>query len=195
MRNWAEYVDLANRQTELLVVVSVAYYQLLAISPYQLRNPALARLVFQLLLVDAGLIDKPVLALSREILINETEHRLLFEEVASTGNWHNWLVFCMETVRRSADRSTDALHRYQEIELDAVASIKSVLPKLDSDELSNLLFKHPVCRIRDLVGQGVAKRQTASVYLKTLVANGMLSEEQHGKEKWFFNNSYLALFD
>lgn len=195
VRNWVEYVEVAGRQTEPLVVAAVAYYQLLAISPYLHRNQALARMVFQLLLIETGLIDKPVLNLNREILINETEHRLLFEEVALSGSWHNWLVFCTEMVRKAAVRSTDTLHVYQEIELETRNGIKSALPKLDHKELGDLLFSHPVCRIRDLVEQGFAKRQTASIYLKALVVEGILTEQQQGKEKWFYNNRYLALFD
>ena len=194
-RNWVEYVEVAGRQTEPLIVAAVAYYQLLAISPYLHENHALSRMVFQLLLIDMGLIDRPVLSLSREILINETEHRLLFEEVALSGDWHNWLVFCAEIVRKAAVRSTDTLHVYQQTEIRIQQSIKSALPKLDYKELSDLLFRHPVCRIRDLVEQGFAKRQTASIYLKALVAEGILTEQQQGKEKWFFNHRYLSLFD
>lgn len=193
--NWIEYVELAGRQTEPLVVVAVAYYQLLAISPCMQGNSSLARLVLQLLLVDMGLTDKPVLGLSREILLNETEHRLLFEEVALTGNWHKWLIFCTDLIYRSAERSTQLLHTYQAIEIDTCRRIATVLPKLDHEELTALLFQRPVCRIRDLVERGIAKRQTASVYLKTLAIEGILAEEQRGKEKWFFNNSYLSLFD
>lgn len=193
--NWIEYVELAGRQTEPLVVVAVAYYQLLAISPRVKGNPAFARTVLQLLLVDMGLIDKPVLGLSREILLNETEHRLLFEDVALSGNWHKWLVFCIDLIYRSAERSTQLLHRYQDIETDTRHRITTVLPKLDHEELTALLFQRPVCRIRDLVERSIAKRQTASVYLKTLAVEGVVAEEQRGKEKWFFNNRYLALFD
>ncbi len=195
LRNWVEYVELAGRQTEPLVVVAVAYYQMLAISPFLQGNPAVARMTLQLLLIDMGLTDQPVLGLSREILLRETEHRLLFEEVALTGNWHNWLIFCSDLIYRSAERSSNLLHTYEDIETDVQQNVRSVLPKLVHEELTSLLFLRPVCRIRDLVERGVAKRQTASVYLKALATEGVLAEEQRGKEKWFFNNRYLSLFD
>jgi len=38
------------------------------------------------------------------------------------------------------------------------------------------LFKQPYCRIANVVDAGLAKRQTASVYLKSLAEIGVLRE-------------------
>jgi|GEM_PF-928561 len=63
--------------------------------------------------------------------------------------------------------------------------IKAQLPKIYSYELVQLIFEQPYCRISNLVERDIAKRQTASTYLKQLADIGVLQEINSGKEKLF----------
>ena len=56
-----------------------------------------------------------------------------------------------------------------------------------------LLFKQPYCRISNLVDAGIAKRQTASVYLKQLGDIGVLKEIKSGRENIFVHPKYIEL--
>ena len=49
------------------------------------------------------------------------------------------------------------------------------------------------CRIGNLVDAGIAKRQTASVYLKKLVEIGVLREIRVGREKLFVNPKLIGV--
>ena len=60
-------------------------------------------------------------------------------------------------------------------------------------ELVDMLFVQPYCRIGNLVEGGIAKRQTASVYLKQLADLGMLVAVEMGREKVFVHKSFLRL--
>ncbi|WP_366861775.1 hypothetical protein [uncultured Shewanella sp.] len=51
----------------------------------------------------------------------------------------------------------------------------------------------PYCRIQNLVENGLAKRQTASVYLKPLCDIGVLQEVRSGKEKLFVHPKFVDL--
>lgn len=62
-----------------------------------------------------------------------------------------------------------------------------------SHELIQVIFEQPYCRIGNLVDKGIAKRQTASVYLKQLVEVGVLQEKTAGNEKLFLNPRLLQL--
>lgn len=50
-----------------------------------------------------------------------------------------------------------------------------------SREPAELMFVRPCCRITHVVEAGLAKRQSASVYLKQLVAIGILREHMIGR--------------
>jgi Fic family protein len=62
-----------------------------------------------------------------------------------------------------------------------------------SRELAELVFVRPNCRISHVVEAELAKRQTASVYLKELVAIGILQEHKVGREKVFLNPAFIDL--
>jgi hypothetical protein len=67
------------------------------------------------------------------------------------------------------------------------------LPKIYTWELVELLFKQPYCRIANVVDAGLAKRQTASVYLKALTDIGVLREINAGRESLFVHPKYIEL--
>ena len=69
--------------------------------------------------------------------------------------------------------------------------VRENLPKIYTHELVQVLFTQPYCRIDNLVQQGIAKRQTASVYLKQLVEIGVLEEMSVGREKLYLNTKLL----
>ena len=71
--------------------------------------------------------------------------------------------------------------------------IQTNLPKIYSHELVQTIFEQPYCRISNLVENNIAKRQTASVYLKQLADIGVLNEIQAGKEKLFVHPKLIQL--
>lgn len=60
-------------------------------------------------------------------------------------------------------------------------------------KLIDLIFELPYCRIQNLDEAGIAKRQTASNYLKELAAIGVLTEKQMGREKLFIHPKLMHL--
>ena len=56
-----------------------------------------------------------------------------------------------------------------------------------------MLFRQPYCRISNLVDSDIAKRQTASVYLKQLCDLGVLREIKSGRENIFVHPKYIEL--
>lgn len=56
-----------------------------------------------------------------------------------------------------------------------------------------LTFTQPYCRIVNLADAGIAKRQTASNYLKELSRIGVLREQQAGRDKLFVHPKLLNL--
>lgn len=73
------------------------------------------------------------------------------------------------------------------------AYISQKLPKIYSHELLTVIFEQPYCRIKSLVENDIAKRQTASEYLKQLTSIGVLKEIQAGKEKLFVHPKLIRL--
>ena len=56
-----------------------------------------------------------------------------------------------------------------------------------------MIFEQPYNRIQNLIDANVAKRQTASVYLKQLARIGVLHEVQRGREKLYLHPKLLQM--
>ena len=71
--------------------------------------------------------------------------------------------------------------------------MREKLPKIYSRELVDIIFEQPYCRIGNLVERDIVQRQSASRYLKELVAIGVLTEMSAGKEKLFVHPKLMQL--
>ena len=71
--------------------------------------------------------------------------------------------------------------------------VRNKLPQIYSHELMQVIFEQPYCRIQNLVERDIAKRQTASTYLKQLSDIGVLHEIRAGKEKLFVHPKLIQL--
>jgi Fic family protein len=71
--------------------------------------------------------------------------------------------------------------------------VRTLLPKIYTRELVDVVFEQPYCRIGNLVERNIAQRQSASRYLKEIVAIGVLHEVQKGKEKLFIHPKLMQL--
>lgn len=96
-------------------------------------------------------------------------------------------------VSETATWTTEKIAALRALKSAAADHIRAQLPKLYSHELVELVFMQPYCRIQNLVSAGIAKRQTASVYLKSLTEIGVLREVEAGREKLFLHPKFLDL--
>ena len=69
--------------------------------------------------------------------------------------------------------------------------VKTQAPKIYSKDLVELLFTQPYCKIQFLVEAGIAKRQTASVYLQTLERLGLLTSQKAGRDVYYINHHLM----
>ena len=98
----------------------------------------------------------------------------------------------LAAIRETAIWSTAKIRAIRNL-LNGNDQIRRDLPKIYSRELAEIIFVNPYCRIADLVDAGIAKRQSASVYLKALASLGILDEIEAGRKKIYTNPALLML--
>jgi Fic family protein len=96
-------------------------------------------------------------------------------------------------VRETAQWTTAKVRAIRELLDETVERIRRDAPRIYSRELAEIIFVQPYCRISNLVEAGIAQRQSASVYLKTLAGIGVLDEMKVGRERLFINPPLLTL--
>jgi Fic family protein len=139
------------------------------------------------------LLTLPILYLSRYILQNRADYYRLLTQVTSDGAWEEWILYMLKGVEQTANWTTKKIAAVRQLMEYSGDYIKQALPKIYSHELVQVIFEQPYCRIANLVDRDIAKRQTASVYLKKLAEIGVLNEIQIGKEKLFIHPKLIQL--
>ena len=192
LENWAAFM---HEQTGIdpLVRMAVQHYQFEAIHPFVDGNGRTGRVLNILFLVDLGLLDSPILYLSRFIIQNKAAYYRLLQKVTQEQDWGSWIRFVLEGVEETCNWTTEKIKAIRELMEHTAQYIHAQLPKTYSWELVEVLFKQPYCRIGNLVDAGIAKRQTASVYLKQLCDIGVLKEFRSGRETLFVHPKYIEL--
>jgi Fic family protein len=173
--------------------MAIAHYQFEAIHPFTDGNGRTGRILNLLFLVEQGLLDLPVLYLSRAIIRRKAEYYRLLGTVTAEGRWEEWICYMLEMVEETAHWTTAKIRAIRELMQVTADYVRTVTPSLYSRELVELIFIQPYCRIGNVVDVGIAKRQTASVYLKQLCDIGVLQEIKAGREKLFVHPRLLTL--
>ncbi len=190
--NWADFMHNCV-EVDPLVRMAVQHYQFEAIHPFSDGNGRTGRILNILFLLQHGLLNAPILYLSRFIIQNKADYYRLLKGVTNDGAWSDWIMFILAGVEDTCNWTTEKIKAIRELMEHTAEHTQTSLPKIYTWELVELLFKQPYCRINNLVDAGIAKRQTASVYLKQLCEIGILKEVKSGRENIFVHPKYIEL--
>lgn len=190
LANWERFLHAAE-EIDPLVRMAIGHYQFEAIHPFVDGNGRTGRVLNLLYLVDQGLLDIPVLYLSKAIIEAKQDYYRLLLAVSTEQAWEPWILFMLAAVRSTAVWTTSRIKSIRALIDDTAMRMKRDAPAIHSRELTELIFVQPYCRIANVVEAGIAQRQTASVYLKQLADIGLLNEVKVGREKLFINPALL----
>lgn len=187
--NWATFI---NEPSDLdpLVMMAVAHYQFEAIHPFDDGNGRTGRIVNVLMLCEAGLLQLPLLYLSRYIIESKDEYYRLLRGVTSSNGWEEWILYMLEGVRVTAVRSIELVEQVQAVRDEVIDEVRRVLRSANSD-LVDVLMEQPYSRARDVVERCGVTRQTATRWLRDLTEAGALAQLKAGRETLFVNRQLM----
>jgi len=192
LADWEHFIH-ERADIDPLIRMAVAHYQFEAIHPFTDGNGRTGRILNLLMLVEQDLLELPVLYLSRYMLREKAGYYRGLHAVTTDAAWDEWILYMLAAVTETARWTTQKIHAIRTLQERARQFVRDNAPKIYSHELVDMLFVQPYSRIQNLVEAGVAKRQTASVYLKQLSDLGMLRELKVGREKLFVHPNFVRL--
>ena len=175
-----------------LVKMAVMHYQFEAIHPFPDGNGRTGRILNLLFLVEQQLLDIPVLFLSRYIITHRQEYYAGLRGVTESQDWERWVLFMLKAVESTAQQTFEQVNRILALMEEVRERVQREAESIYSKDLVEAIFMQPYTKIAFLVEAGIAKRQTASRYLQTLAAMGVLRKEQVGREKYYINDALFA---
>lgn len=192
LANWERFIH-NEVEVDPLIRMAVGHYQFEAIHPFIDGNGRTGRVLNILYLIEQDLLQLPILYLSRHIIANKADYYKLLLEVTTDQAWEPWILFMLKAVEETSRWTTDKITAIRVLSDHTADFVRNKLPKIYSRELVDVIFEQPYCRISDLVEKGIAKRQSASRYLKELVEAGVLNEMDTGREKLFIHPRLMRL--
>ncbi len=192
LTNWERYLHEA-AEVDPLIRMAVGHYQFEAIHPFPDGNGRTGRVINILFLIEQGLLDLPILYLSRYINNNRGEYYRLLLEVTTKAAWEAWILYMLLAVEETSLWTVNKIVAIKSLMDDTVRHVSSAMPKLYSRELLEVIFTQPYCRIGNLIEAGIGNRNTAAKYLRELAAGGVLESRKEGREQLYINSRFLDL--
>src|SRR5690606_39959576 len=88
---------------DALVKMAIIHHQFESIHPFYDGNGRTGRILNILYLVAKGLLDLPVLYLSRYMIRNKGEYYAQLQAVRETGNWEPWLLYILRSEEHTSE--------------------------------------------------------------------------------------------
>jgi len=173
-----------------LTKLAMFHFQFESIHPFYDGNGRTGRILNILYLIQYGLLDTPILYLSRYIVQHKSDYYRLLQQVRDTGIWEEYIAYIITAITVTAK---DTLQLVKNIKM-AMADYKITLRnnyKFYSQDLLNHLFKQPYTKIEFLQEELHVSRVTAANYLNQLAEDGHLIKHKIGRSNYYVNVKVL----
>lgn len=200
MANLESFInDDSTNQLDPLVKMAIIHHQFESIHPFYDGNGRTGRIINILYLVITGLLDLPVLYLSRYITRNKGEYYRLIQAIRdkdgdNSKEWENWILFVLKGVEVTAEDTVALVKQIGDLMNEFKRTLRPIFGTKYNHELLNGMFYHPYTKIEHIENNLQVSRQTASKYLEKIVSLGLLSKQRIWKENYYINTKLIDLF-
>jgi Fic family protein len=184
-----------------LIKMAIIHHQFESIHPFSDGNGRIGRILNVLYLVRTGLLDTPILYLSRYITLNKPAYYQLLQRVRDATSqdaaelWQQWVLYMLTAVADTAKTSVELVRGIREQMSAMKQAIRDTeLRKIYSQDLINNLFRHPYTRIEFIERDLSVTRKTATKYLESLADANLLKKFKEGRNSYYVNYRLVHLF-
>lgn len=181
-----------------LVKMAVIHHQFESIHPFYDGNGRTGRILNILYLVRCGLLDSPILYLSRFINQNRSDYYRLLQAVRTEADpsqaWEAWVLYMLEGVEQTSYQTIRLIQGIKDLMQAFKHTLRQELPKIYSQDLLNIIFSHPYTKI-SFVEQGLGVSQVTAIrYLAELTRIGLMYKTKIRRESYYVNGPLFNLF-
>lgn len=192
MTDLVEFIH-ADDDLDPLLRMAIAHHQFESIHPFYDGNGRTGRILNLLMLQRDGLLDLPVLYLSRYITSTKNQYYQLLQSTRETRDWVNWCVYIVKGVAVTAKSEIKLVKNLRDLMQITKHRLRDELPKIYSQELLNNLFRYPYTKIEFVEKDLEISRITAAKHLDTLARSGFVEKRKIGRTNFYINHPLFAL--
>lgn len=194
MANLEKYInDNGFSDLDSLIKMAVIHYQFESIHPFYDGNGRTGRIVNILYLVQQGLLDIPILYLSRYITQNKADYYTVLQNVRLKNDWESLILYFLKSVEVTAKQTITLITNIKELMQEYKIKLRSELPKIYSQDMLNVLFKNPYTKTEFLETELQVSKRTALNYLNAITKIGLLEKTKAGKSNYYINTNLIKV--
>ena len=187
--------SLGEHSLPVLVRAALAHVQFETIHPFLDGNGRIGRVLIVLMLIDAGVLDQPLLYLSLFLKQHRSRYYALLDGVRQQGDWEAWLAFFLEGVEVTAAAAVATAQRLLALFRTDEARLEGLGRSGPSVRLGYAaLRRRPLTSTKQLKELSGLSFPTASKAIDALVDLGIAREITGGRRnRLFAYDAYLAI--
>ena len=188
MAQLERFINEPDNEIDPLIRMAVIHHRFESIHPFYDGNGRTGRILNVLYLVKEGLLDIPVLYLSKHIVRTKADYYRLLQTVREDDTWEDWVLYMLDAVEQTAAQTLATIHAIKAALLDYKHRIRAQ-HKFYSQDLINNLFMHPYTKIDFLQRDLQVSRLTATKYLDALAASGFVQKQKAGRSNYYVDQA------
>ncbi len=170
-----------------LIKMAIAHYQFEAIHPFRDGNGRAGRIFNINLLTQKGLLDLPILFLSRYIIDHKSDYYSLLAGVTQRGRWSEWILFMLRAVEVTSHLTFQKINDILEAREGIMESIHSDTKIRKAEQLVQMIFTQPLTKVSHLTDARIYAEGTARNYLNELCDLGILEKRTISGHHYYLN--------
>ncbi|MDR7131345.1 Fic family protein [Algoriphagus sp. 4150] len=188
MKNLMDFMnDDQTHAIDPLLKMAMGHLQFEAIHPFRDGNGRTGRLFNIHYLTQKGLLDLPILFLSKFILNHKEDYYAFLAGVTQRAAWKDWLLFMLKAVEVT---STDTYLKINDI----LAAKDSILEAVENEtsisrpeSLVEAIFTQPYTKVKHLTDKKMYAENTARQYLNLLAEMGIVERREISGGHYYMN--------
>jgi len=188
LQNLADFVnDDEAFPIDPLIKMAIAHYQFEVIHPFRDGNGRAGRIFNINILTQKGLLDLPILFLSRYIIDNKSDYYSMLASVTQRGTWEPWIIFMLKAIEVTSNLTFNKIN-------DILATKEAIVEEIESDtkirkpeQLVQMIFTQPLTKVSHLTDAKIYAEDTARNYLNTLCDLRILEKRSISGHHYYLN--------
>jgi Fic family protein len=167
--------------------MAIGHFQFEAIHPFRDGNGRTGRILNIHYLTKKGLLDYPILFLSRYIMDHKEDYYSGLMGVSQRGDWKTWILYMLKAVEATANLTYNKIN-------DIISAKDAILQAIVADTAINrpdllvsAIFTQPFTRVKHFTENRIYALNTAIKYLNQLVDMGILERRTLQGNHYYLN--------
>ena len=180
-------------QIDPLIKLAIGHFQFEAIHPFRDGNGRAGRIFNIHILTKKGLLEYPILYLSKYIIDNKNDYYRLLQNVSQKGQWKEWIIFMLKAIQVTSKLTYTKINQIIDIKdiiLDELIKKKEIRRP---ERLVESIFIQPYTRVKHLTENEIYSENTARSYLNKLSEMGILEKKSIHGHHYYLNLELMRI--